>query len=162
MSKTAEKIVNRSALKSMLADWKAKGDSIVFTNGCFDLLHPGHVDLLERAAALGDHLIVALNTDQSVKRLKGSSRPFYQEKMRAKMLAALQLVDAVILFEEDTPEALVKLILPDILVKGGDYHISNIAGANHVLSNGGKVEALPLLEGFSTTQLIKQIKQTKG
>lgn len=132
---------------------------MVFTNGCFDILHLGHVDYLEKAASKGDKLIVALNTDASVSKLKGPTRPVNSEKARARIMAALSFVDAVVFFSEDTPLSLIKRLKPDILVKGSDYKISNIVGADIVMQNGGKVETIELVDGYSTTNIINKINQ---
>lgn len=132
------------------------GKKIVFTNGCFDILHLGHVQYLAQARELGDILVVGLNADVSVKRLKGDSRPINPEFARAMVLAALQFVDYVILFEEDTPLHLIQKVSPDFLVKGGDYSNEQIVGADFVTQNGGKVITLPFVEGFSTTHIIHQ------
>ena len=146
----------RSALVLARAAWRAAGKTVVFTNGCYDLLHPGHVRLLERARGLGDVLILALNTDASVARLKGPSRPLLDEEERARMAAALQAVDAVTLFDEDTPRELIAEVLPDILVKGADWsHF--VAGREEVEAAGGKVMLLPLEPGFSTTNIEKEL-----
>ena len=130
---------------------------IVFTNGCFDVLHFGHVYYLQQARQLGDLLVVGLNSDASVKRLKGASRPINGEKERAYVLAALAFVDYVVVFEEDTPEKIIKKVKPDVLVKGGDYEISNIVGADFVQQNGGMVTTISFVEGFSSTQIIEKL-----
>lgn len=130
---------------------------IVFTNGCFDVLHFGHVYYLQQARQLGDLLAVGLNSDASVKRLKGDSRPINGERERAYVLAALAFVDYVVVFEEDTPEMIIKKVKPDVLVKGGDYEISNIVGADFVQQNGGIVTTIPFVEGFSSTQIIEKL-----
>jgi D-beta-D-heptose 7-phosphate kinase/D-beta-D-heptose 1-phosphate adenosyltransferase len=130
---------------------------IVFTNGCFDVLHFGHVYYLQQARQLGDLLVVGLNSDASVKRLKGDSRPINGEKERAYVLAALAFVDYVVVFEEDTPEKIIKKVKPDVLVKGGDFEISNIVGADFVQQNGGIVTTIPFVEGFSSTQIIEKL-----
>jgi rfaE bifunctional protein nucleotidyltransferase chain/domain len=156
---TSDKIVNKEQLSEFLADWKKDG-KIVFTNGCFDILHLGHVDYLEKARNLGQKLVVGLNTDASVQRLKGKSRPICDEKSRARVMASLEFVDAVILFDEDTPFELISFIKPDILVKGNDYTIENIVGADVVMKNGGKVETVPLVNGYSTSNVIEKIKRT--
>lgn len=137
--------------------WQADGLRIVFTNGCFDLLHPGHIDYLARARALGDILIVGLNDDDSIRRLKGESRPVNPLADRAIMLMALRSVDLVVPFSEDTPLQLISALKPDILVKGGDYEPANIVGAEVVLAAGGKVVVMPFIEGYSTTRLIRRI-----
>lgn len=130
---------------------------IVFTNGCFDVLHFGHVHYLLKAKELGDILVVGLNSDDSVRRLKGSARPVNGEKERAFVLAALSCIDYVTLFEEDTPEELIKVVRPDVLVKGGDYDITTIVGADFVQRNGGTVTTIPFVEGFSSTRIIEQL-----
>jgi D-glycero-beta-D-manno-heptose 1-phosphate adenylyltransferase len=134
---------------------------IAFTNGCFDILHAGHIDYLARAADEADILIVGLNTDDTVRRLKGTGRPVNNQDSRAMLLAALSFTDAVILFEEDTPAQLINSILPDLLVKGGDWHEDEIVGADVVRQNNGRVLTLPFLKGFSTTNLIKKIKESR-
>jgi rfaE bifunctional protein nucleotidyltransferase chain/domain len=146
----------RPELVRQRAAWRAAGKTVVFTNGCYDLLHPGHIRLLERARSLGDVLILALNTDASVARLKGPSRPLVSQKDRAAMALALEAVDAVCFFDEDTPRELIAEVLPDILVKGADWaHF--IAGREEVEAAGGKVMALPLEPGFSTTNIEKEL-----
>jgi rfaE bifunctional protein nucleotidyltransferase chain/domain len=143
--------------------WKAQGLRVVFTNGCFDLLHLGHVDYLEKAKQLGDKLIVAVNTDASVSRLKGPERPLQDEMSRARIMASLLFVDTVILFDEETPYELIKTVLPDILVKGDDYVIQNIVGQDIVLENGGEVKTIQLVKGYSTSGIVNKItRQIKG
>ena len=134
------------------------GKSIVFTNGVFDILHPGHIFSLSQAAKEADFLIVGLNSDDSVKRLKGQQRPVNNQDSRALLLASLLMVDAVVIFEEDTPLELINSIRPDVLVKGGDYTIENIVGAKEVISNGGRVVINPVIEGYSTTNMIDRLK----
>lgn len=138
--------------------WKSTGKKIVFTNGCFDLIHVGHVLYLESAAMLGDVLIVGLNSDTSVRRLKGSGRPINDQMNRSCVLAALSSVDAVIVFEEDDPLRLITEICPDILVKGGDWKPEQIVGSDFVLKNGGEVKSLQFVDGYSTTSIEKKIK----
>ena len=138
--------------------WKAQGHKVVFTNGCFDLLHPGHIQYLSDAKALGDKLIVGLNTDDSISRLKGSARPINPLGDRAFMLMGLKAVDAVVAFAEDTPRQLIALLLPDVLVKGGDYKPDDIVGASEVREHGGEVVVVPFLEGYSSSRLIERIK----
>jgi len=138
--------------------WRLKGDKIVFTNGCFDILHRGHIDLLLEAAEQGNKLIVALNTDASVSRLKGADRPINTEQDRAMLLAAQTFVDAVCLFDTDTPLDLIKLLHPDILVKGGDYTTDQIVGAQEVKSYGGRVHIVPLRKGYSSTNTLSRLK----
>ena len=151
------KILDLERLKKHIAGLKVKGETIVFTNGCFDIIHSGHIHTLSEAKALGTKLIVGINSDASVKRLKGEKRPVLSEDERALIVAALSFVDFVILFEEDTPFNLIKNITPTILVKGGDYKIEEIVGADIVLNNGGSVEMIPFLSGFSTTNTIEKI-----
>ena len=143
-----------------MADWQRADQKVVFTNGCFDIVHLGHIDYLEKARALGDRLVLGLNTDASVGRLKGPSRPVVNEYARARLMAALAFVDTVILFDEPTPKALIEALKPDILVKGDDYSIENIVGADFVMRNGGSVETVPLVKGYSTTGLIEKIKSS--
>jgi rfaE bifunctional protein nucleotidyltransferase chain/domain len=152
-----DKIMTREALLPVVADWKAQEQRVVFTNGCFDLLHLGHVDYLEKARHLGDRLIVGLNTDASVSCLK-PGRPLQDEVSRARVLASLLFVDAVVLFDEQTPLNLIEAILPNILVKGDDYAISGIVGHEVVLQNGGQVLTVPLVAGYSTTRIVERIQ----
>ncbi len=139
--------------------WKGSNHTIVFTNGCFDLIHHGHVDSLQESAALGSKLIVGLNSDKSVRMLKGENRPILKEMERAAVLAAFECVDAVIIFNEETPAEIIAEIIPDVLVKGAQYEVEEIAGHDTVLNNGGKVERLDLVEGISTSELIERIKK---
>jgi D-glycero-beta-D-manno-heptose 1-phosphate adenylyltransferase len=149
-------IYNRQQLIALRAEWKSAGKKVVFTNGCYDVLHPGHIRLLEAARSLGDVLILALNTDASVQRLKGPTRPLICETERAELAAALAAVDAVTFFDEDTPRELIAAVLPDILIKGADWtHF--IAGREEVEAAGGRVLALPLEPGYSTTGIVEQI-----
>ncbi len=141
-----------------LKTWKTNNYKLVFTNGCFDLLHRGHVDSLMKAARLGDKLVVGLNTDQSVNRLKGANRPLMDEQSRATLIATMQMVDAVVLFNEETPYNLIKAIQPDVLVKGSEYAVEEIAGHDLVLARGGSVETIEMSEGISTSALIEKIK----
>ena len=146
----------RADLVAARAEWKREGRTVVFTNGCYDLLHPGHIRLLETARSMGDRLILALNTDASVQRLKGPSRPLLPEGERVAMVLALEAVDAVALFDEDTPRELIAAVLPDILIKGADWsHF--IAGREEVEAAGGQVLALPLEPGYSTTGIVEEI-----
>ena len=145
----------------LVGAWKAQGHKIVFTNGCFDLLHLGHVDYLEKARNLGDKMVVGLNTDASVQGNKGTDRPITDEVSRARVLAALQFVDAVILFDEDTPYLLICQVQPDILVKGKDYAVKDIVGADFVMNQGGKVETIELVSGYSTSGIVNKIKKQK-
>lgn len=150
------KIMSRQAMAEQCNKWRAGNQSIVFTNGCFDLLHPGHIHLLTKASALGDKLIVAINSDNSVRRLKGNSRPLQSQAARADVLASLAVVDAVVVFEEDTPFEILQQLLPDVLVKGGDYKADEIVGADLLKSTGGKVVIIQTLPGHSTTGLEQQ------
>ena len=158
MIPTRNKILTQEGLKAQMLKWKNLGEKVVFSNGCFDILHLGHIDYLEKARNLGSKLIIGLNDDNSVKRLKGSERPINDENARARMLSALSFVDAVVLFSEDTPKELITYLIPDILVKGSDYNLSNIVGADTVLANGGEVKTIDLVEGYSTTNLIQKLK----
>jgi rfaE bifunctional protein nucleotidyltransferase chain/domain len=152
------KILTMDDLVKRVTFWRTLGEKIVFTNGCFDILHQGHIHLLSACKQEGDRLIVGLNADASVKRLKGETRPINDEKSRAIVLAALGDVDAVILFEEDTPLNLIAILQPDVLIKGGDWSIDKIVGADVVQENGGVVKTIPYLDGFSTTAIIKKSK----
>jgi rfaE bifunctional protein nucleotidyltransferase chain/domain len=154
------KIIPRDEIVSLAEKWRANGDKIVFTNGCFDLIHRGHIEYLLRAADLSERMIVGLNTDASVSRLKGKDRPVVDEESRAILMGAFEFVDAVVYFDDDTPYELIKEIQPDILVKGSDYKIEEIIGYDVVLARGGTVETINLVEGFSTTTLIERIKKT--
>ena len=156
---TSHKVVDWEAAARWVKELQAQGQKVVFTNGCFDLLHVGHVRYLEEARALGDALIIGVNTDLSVARLnKGPGRPFTPEADRARVLAACACVDRVVLFGEDTPLALITLLAPDILVKGGDYQLDEIVGLEVVLARGGRVVALPFVPGYSTTRIIDRIR----
>ena len=149
---------NAQALDPLLARWKHVSNRIVFTNGCFDLVHRGHIDSLAKASGLGDRLIVGLNSDVSVKLLKGQNRPLIDQYSRAVLLASLLMVDAVVLFDEETPYELIRSIQPDVLVKGSEYQVEEIAGYDIVLASGGRVERIDLTKGFSTSDLIQKIK----
>jgi rfaE bifunctional protein nucleotidyltransferase chain/domain len=153
----SSKLVSRSEALEKVRGWQASGKRVVFSNGCFDLLHAGHVEYLAAARALGDLLVIGLNSDASVHRLKGSSRPICCEADRATVLSALEVVDLLTLFDEDTPEELIGALLPDILVKGADWAVEQIAGARAVLDHGGAVLTIPLLEGRSTSGIIEKI-----
>lgn len=156
---TADKISSLESLTKKITNWKQNGAKVVFTNGCFDILHLGHIDYLEKAADKGDKLVVGLNTDPSVKRLKGAERPVNNEYARGRMLAALSYVDAVVYFDEDTPYELIKKLKPTTLVKGSDYLAENIVGADIVIANGGSVETIDLVDGYSTTNIINKLKE---
>jgi len=151
------KILDEAALKVKLAVWRFKQENIVFTNGCFDVLHIGHIHTLQSAKAFGTKLIVGLNDDASVKRLKGEERPIFNNEQRALQLAALSMVDVIVLFEEDTPQNLIDLVLPNVLVKGGDYKAEEIVGYDIVTGNGGRVEIVPYLDGISTTEILVKL-----
>ena len=158
MSSSKKIYTDISKLQKKVEIWKFNNQQVVFTNGCFDILHLGHVDYLEKAAALGKKLIVGVNSDASVKNLdKGAERPINDEYARMRILAALSFVDAVVLFSEPTPLELIKKLKPSILVKGNDYTIENIVGADVVLENGGEVKTIELVEGYSTTKIINKI-----
>jgi D-beta-D-heptose 7-phosphate kinase/D-beta-D-heptose 1-phosphate adenosyltransferase len=157
-----EKVLPLDRMLMRVAAWRASGQHVVFTNGCFDLLHAGHISLLEKARRMGDRLIVAINTDSSVRRLKGPQRPVVAENERAQVLAALGAVDAVVIFEQDTPLQLILAIRPDVLVKGGDYSEADVIGAREVRAWGGRVELIPIVEGCSTTRLIEKAFGTRS
>lgn len=154
-----KKILTVEQAKAMISAWKVIGKTVAFTNGCFDILHEGHLFSIAQAAKEADYLIVGINSDASVKRLKGPERPINSTESRALVMANLVLVDAVVVFEQDTPYELITKLLPDVLVKGGDYTIETIVGAKEVIANGGKVIINPIVEGFSTTNIIEKIKK---
>lgn len=153
------KIAEKSHLSRILNRWRFKSEKIVFTNGCFDLLHQGHIDYLSKAKDLGTKLIVGVNSDASVKLLnKGSERPLQDEASRAIIIAALRFVDLVVIFSEETPYELIQLVQPDVLVKGADYELKDIVGHDVVLKNGGQVERIQFLKGYSTSKIVNKIK----
>lgn len=155
----SQKIYNKERLKRQMAVWKMLGKRVVFTNGVFDLLHQGHIYSISQAAQEGDVLIVAVNADASVKRLnKGPERPINDQHSRAIILASLIMVDAVIIFEEDTPYELITFLMPDVLVKGGDYRVEQVVGHREVIENGGEVVINPIVEGFSTTAMVQKMR----
>ena len=156
------KITDLTTLQSKVAEWKQQGQKVVFTNGVFDLVHIGHISYLSKAAELGDKLIIGLNANASVKRLKGESRPVNGQDSRAALLAAFFFVDAVVLFNEDTPHNLITTLLPDVLVKGADYAIENIVGGKEVLANGGEVKTITFIEGHSSTSIINKIRNQQS
>ena len=156
--KIQAKVHSWDSVRDTVNKWRHQGDRIVFTNGCFDILHYGHAYYLAQARDLGDRLIVGLNAASSISRLKGSHRPIHDEATRQYLLAGLQFVDAVVLFEEDTPLRLIKWVLPDVLVKGGDWQPKDIVGSDVVLKNGGQVRSLDFVEGYSTTAIEKKIR----
>jgi len=162
ISAIPSKIYDLQGLKNNISQQRLKGRTIAFTNGVFDILHEGHIASLSEAAGLADFLVVAVNSDASVKRLKGNSRPVNNQEARSILLASLIMVDAVIIFEEDTPAEIIKTILPDVLVKGGDYTVDQIAGAKEVLVNGGTVHLAKIVPGISTTGIITKMKEMKG
>jgi rfaE bifunctional protein nucleotidyltransferase chain/domain len=157
MTPARQKCKNRRELKQIIRNLKAQGQRVVFTNGCFDLLHPGHVRYLERARSEGDLLVVALNSDASVRRIKGDKRPVMAEQERAEVVAALACVDFVTLFEEETPKEIIDELIPNVLVKGGDWPIDQIVGRDTVEANQGRVLSLPFETGYSTSAIIERI-----
>jgi rfaE bifunctional protein nucleotidyltransferase chain/domain len=154
------KVMSLPQLLARVAAWRTTGKTIAFTNGCFDILHEGHIFSLSAAAKEADYLIVGVNSDKSVKKLKGPDRPVNNEHSRALILANLAVTDAIVVFDEDTPHQLITALLPDVLVKGGDYTIEQIVGSKEVIANGGRVVINPIVEGFSTTGIIQHIKQS--
>ena len=148
-----------NSISQHIIKWRKKNVNIVFTNGCFDLLHKGHLDLLSEASKYGDILIVGLNSDSSVRKIKGKGRPIENEKIRSEILLKLKYVNHVIIFDSETPEKLINIIMPNVLVKGGDYNESTVIGAKEVISNGGRVKIIPLTEGYSTSSIIKLQKR---
>lgn len=160
MERTADKIKDLPAAVRQVTQWKQQGKRVVFTNGCFDLLHLGHVDYLEKARNLGDVLVVGLNTDDSVSRFKGPKRPIQDQVSRSRVMAALQAVDMVVFFNEDTPLELISALVPQVLVKGSDYLAENIVGAEVVKKTGGEVKTIDFVPGYSTTRIVERIKTT--
>lgn len=160
LNKINSKIFSLNDLKNQVNAWKQSGEEVVFTNGCFDIIHRGHIEVLAQTADLGDRLIIGLNSDTSIQKLKGEDRPIIDEQARSILLAALNFVDAVILFPEDTPINLISTLLPDVLAKGGDYEIETIVGQEIVQNNGGKVKLVPFVDGFSSTTIIEKIKNS--
>jgi len=159
MFDSEKKIHTKDEVIDLVAQLRVDGKKVVFTNGCFDIVHLGHVDYLEKARNLGDFLVVGLNTDSSVSRIKGPSRPVCDEKSRSRVMASFGFVDAVVFFDEPTPKELIEAIKPDILTKGKDYTVENIVGADFVIKAGGKVETIPLINGYSTSSVINKIQQ---
>jgi len=153
------KLLGQKEAAELIRNWKSAGKKVVFSNGCFDILHAGHVHYLAAARELGDALVIGLNSDASVRRIKGALRPICNELDRSALLCALEAVDAVTIFDEDTPESLIGMLLPDILVKGADWQVERIAGAKAVLESGGSVQTLPLIEERSTSGIIETILQ---
>lgn len=156
---STDKIFSLPQLQEQVSAWRSQGQKIVFTNGCFDLLHLGHVDYLEKARQLGGKLVLGLNTDASISRIKGPSRPLQDEVSRARIMASLLFIDAVVLFDQNTPLELIEAVQPDILVKGDDYTVENIVGHEVVLARGGEVKTVPLVKGYSTTNIVKRIEK---
>jgi len=154
---TGEKILDFDRVQRRVAEWRASGETVVFTNGCFDLLHVGHITLLEDCRRYGSKLVLGLNSDASVCRLKGPTRPIVGEQERARVMAALAMVDAVVLFDQDTPIELIRALKPDVLVKGGDYSVETVVGHEDVIANGGRVQIVPTVEGFSTTNIVQKL-----
>ena len=154
-----DKIFSSREIVFQINRWKLLNKTISFTNGCFDILHPGHISSLSDAALEADFLVVGLNSDASTRRLKGEGRPVMDEQSRALMLASLLMIDAVVIFEEDTPLELIELVKPDVLVKGGDYTLDQIVGAREVVASGGRVVINPIVPGFSTTGIIGKIRK---
>lgn len=159
LDKLTNKICSLKMLKKKVVKWKQEGKKIVFTNGCFDLVHRGHIEVLAKTADLGDKLIIGINTDKSIRELKGKNRPIIDEESRLILLSALAFVDAIILFNDPTPISLISVLQPDILAKGGDYKIEDIVGSNIVIENGGQVTLVPLTIGFSTTNILDKISK---
>ena len=157
MVKIEDKILNHYELQKFVEKVQKKGKKVVFTNGCFDILHYGHIDYLQKARLMGDYLVMGINTDDSIKRLKGNHRPVNQEMDRVRLIAALGFVDAVTLFDDDTPLKLISTVLPNVLVKGSDYDIKDIVGGKEVIDNGGDVKTIDFVDGYSTTDIIKKI-----
>ena len=157
---SGEKVLDLDRVTHRVAEWRAAGETIVFTNGCFDLLHVGHITLLEDCRGFGSKLVLGLNTDASVSRLKGPSRPIVGERERARVMSALAAVDAVVLFDEPTPLELIRILKPDVLVKGGDYTVETVVGHEDVVASGGRVEIVPTVEGFSTTNIVRKMVAT--
>ncbi|MDB5153910.1 MAG: rfaE2 [Mucilaginibacter sp.] len=152
------KISDLPKLQASISVWKNEGKKVVFTNGVFDLLHIGHITYMAKAAELGNKLVIGLNSDSSVKRIKGDDRPVNDQNSRAALLAALFFVDAIVVFDEDTPINLIIALMPDILVKGADYSVENIVGAKEVIANGGEVKTINFIEGYSSTSIIQKIR----
>ena len=159
LKRISKKIYSRVDTQKLIDDWKQDNNKIVFTNGCFDIVHRGHIDVLSKIADLGDKLIIGLNSDSSIKKIKGSNRPIIDQFSRSLLLASIEFVDAVVIFDSETPLELIDSIKPDILAKGGDYAIEKIVGYKSVINNGGKVITVPLVKGFSTTNIINHINE---
>ena len=160
LNKLNTKIYSLEELENQVNAWKQAGEEVVFTNGCFDIIHRGHIEVLAQTADLGNRLIVGLNSDSSIQKLKGKNRPIIDEQSRAILLASFSFVDAVVLFSEDTPINLISTLLPDVLAKGGDYEIETIVGHEIIRKNGGKVVLVPFIDGFSSTTIIEKIRNS--
>ena len=158
LEKINDKIFGLEFLMKNIYQWRNENKKIVFTNGCFDLIHLGHIELLASSSDLGDVLIIGVNSDSSIQKLKGENRPIIEEDSRVKQLAALEFVDAVVLFHEDTPQKLIEKIKPDVITKGGDYKAENVVGNEIVTQQNGQVVIIPLTQGYSTTSILKKIK----
>ena len=158
--KIQSKIQDWETIQQTVSEWKSTGQKIVFTNGCFDIVHYGHIFYLSEARGLGDKLVVGVNSDTSVKKLKGEHRPINDEMTRLHLLAALECIDAVVVFEDDTPLELIEIVIPDILVKGGDWQPDQIIGSKIVLDKGGKVKSLAFVDGYSTTAIEEKIRKS--
>lgn len=158
-SNISDKCFDAASIERLAKKWKVESQTIIFTNGCFDLLHLGHIDYLSKASDLGDKLILGLNADDSVRRLKGKHRPLQNEESRKMILASLQFIDAVVVFKEDTPIELIQRIQPDVLVKGGDYTVETVVGADIVTQYGGRVELIPFVNGHSTSSIEEKIRR---
>lgn len=156
---TQDKVLGKAQLLKLVQSWRVSNEKIVFTNGCFDILHYGHLSLLTQAATFGTKLIVAINSDTSVRKLKGANRPINTEEHRAALIAAFEMVNAVVIFNEATPAELIEDVVPNILVKGGDYTVSQIAGAEFVIKNGGEVKIVPLKKNISTTKILSLLNR---
>lgn len=156
---TQDKVLGKAQLLKLVRSWRVSNEKIVFTNGCFDILHYGHLRLLTQAATFGTKLIVAINSDTSVRKLKGANRPINTEEHRAALIAAFEMVNAVVIFNEATPAELIEEVVPNILVKGGDYTVSQIAGAEFVIKNGGEVKIVPLKKNISTTKILSLLNR---
>ena len=158
LNKLNTKICSLEELGNKVTAWKQAGEEVVFTNGCFDIIHRGHIEVLAQTADLGNRLIIGLNSDSSIEKLKGKNRPIIDEQSRAILLASFSFVDAVVLFSEETPINLIRTLKPDVLAKGGDYEISTIVGHKVVQENGGQVILIPFVDGYSSTSIIEKIK----
>jgi rfaE bifunctional protein nucleotidyltransferase chain/domain len=159
--KIQAKLLDLPTLKTLVDEWKSNGEKVVFTNGVFDLVHTGHITYMADAASQGDRLIIGLNSDRSVRRYKGPERPINDEQSRALLLATFFFIDAIVIFEEDTPLNLISTLLPDVLAKGGDYTVATIVGAKEVMANGGEVKVISFVDGFSSTAIIKKIRENE-